>query len=262
MSTPPPPRYVAAAAQTPAIALPSVVEVEVNSRCNRACSYCPVSVLPAPPVPTFMSDAVFEHLLTGLAEWRFDGRFSYHLYNEPLLRRDLERLARATASRLPDAHQVLYTNGDLLTPQRYQSLRDSGIAEFIVTRHDGDAERVAPRPRQTVLVPAQLQLTNRGGTLPTRRIALQTPLQTPCYAPSEMLIVAADGAVLLCYEDARRQHAMGNITERPLADIWTSPRFVELRARLAAGARAAAGGICAVCDNCAHDRAGTSWFAL
>lgn len=258
MTAPPPPRYLTGPGGAWRVQLPTVVEVEVNSRCNRTCGYCPVSALPAPPVPKFMHDTVFERLLAGLGEWRFDGRFSYHLYNEPLLRRDLERLVSAAASRLPAAHQVLYTNGDLLTPERFRSLKDSGIAEFIVTRHDGDADGVPPRPQQTVLVPAQLQLTSRGGTLPVRRPVLDRP----CYAPSEMLIVAADGAVLLCYEDARRQHVMGNIMEEPLAAIWTSPRFVGLRRDLAAGARAAVGGICGACDNCAHDRPETSWFAL
>jgi 2-deoxy-scyllo-inosamine dehydrogenase (SAM-dependent) len=201
---------------------------------------------------------VFDRLLRELEKWRFDGRFSYHLYGEPLLRRDLERFVRATEACLPDAHQVLYTNGDLLTDERYGSLTESGIDEFIVTRHDGDAGDIPARPHQIVLVPADLQLTSRGGTLPVR----QPASDRPCYAPAEMLIVAADGAVLLCYEDARRQHVMGNIMQEPLAAIWTSPQFLEVRARLAAGARASVGGICGACDNRAHDRPGTSWFAL
>src|SRR6266550_3893060 len=88
----------------------SVVELEVCSRCNRACPYCPVSTHPMPPVPARMSDGVFGRAVDELARVGFAGRISYHLYNEPLLRTDLARLVAIVADRLPDALQVLNTN--------------------------------------------------------------------------------------------------------------------------------------------------------
>jgi cyclic pyranopterin phosphate synthase len=238
--------------------LPTVVEVEVNSRCNRSCGYCPVSVLPVPSAPKVMPLPVFETLLVQLREIQFAGRFSYHFYNEPLLRRDLEVLVATASSMLPHAVQVLYTNGDLLVQERYDALVAAGIRHFVITQHDSLREKIPARPLQTLLVPADLNLTNRGGTL----FKIGEPLRIPCFAPSEMLIVTATGDVLLCYEDAQRQNVMGNITVSSLSEIWNSEQFVDVRKVLADGERASAGMLCRQCDNCAHSEPGTSWLTL
>lgn len=257
---PPPIRYVECFVNgsLEQIELPCVVEVEINTRCNRHCSYCPVSIIPPPPGPRFLEDAIFERLVRELETISFDGRLSYHLYNEPLLRQDLERLIEIAAVRLPSAHQVLFTNGDLLTEDRYQSLCRAGIGEFLVTRHDGDGDEFPQRPLQNVIIPPQLDITNRGGTM--SQTAHAFPMS--CYAPTEMLIVTATGDVLLCYEDARRQNVMGNILNESLLDIWTSERFVRMRSLLVAGKRETVGGICATCDNRTHATRGHSWPAL
>ena len=234
----------------------TVVEVEVNSRCNRKCSYCPVSILPVPDVPRLMSEEVFQRLLSELSRIKFSGRMSYHFYNEPLLRTDLEELIERCSNRLPEAHQVLYTNGDLLTDDRYLRLEKAGIAHFIVTSHDSLS--YPSRPKQTILFPSDLKLTDRGGIM----FKLSDPLTLACYAPSEMLIVTVTGDVVLCYEDAKRTQVMGNIVSSPLEEIWFSVEFVRLRNLLANGRRGQGAAICKGCDNNAHQALGDSWFAL
>lgn len=233
----------------------SVVELEAGSRCNRACLYCPVSLNPRPQVPVKMPEPVFDALVEQLADVGFAGRISYHFYNEPLLRKDLDRLVSVIDARLPSALQVLYTNGDLLDDARFDQLRAAGIDYFIVTRHSGGDYRV--RPFQIVQRSHDLVLTNRGGTL--TELAMPTPMHRtqPCFAPSEMLIVTVTGDVVLCYEDAHRTHVMGNILHEHVADIWRSPRFVELRRELANGNRSA-NAMCAQCTNVAHNRLGLS----
>lgn len=239
------------------VRLPRVVEIEVGSRCNRRCSYCPVSLDPFPDVPKKMEMRVFRRLLEGLEDLDFRGRLSYHFYNEPLLRRDLESFVGEAAERLPQAAQVIYTNGDLLSDRRYASLREAGVDWFVVTRHDGDGEDFPERPAQTVLVPKDLTLTNRGGSVSPPRRALQLP----CYVPTEMLIVTVTGDVMLCYEDAWREHSLGNIMERELLEIWTDDRFVEARRRLEAGMREGTSTICSQCDNRAHTEPGMSLYS-
>src|SRR5579884_3424923 len=112
------------------------VEIEINSRCNRKCSYCPVSILPAPKAPKMMSEQVISRILEELARLPFEGRLSYHFYNEPLIRRDLEQIIKRFAERLPNAYQVLYTNGQLLTQKRYESLIQAGIHLIKITSHN------------------------------------------------------------------------------------------------------------------------------
>ncbi len=219
------------------------VEIEVNSHCNRKCHYCPVSVLSLPDVPLYMSNAVFSKIIDELIQVKFSGVLSYHFYNEPLLRDDLEELIVRVTNTLPDAFQVLYTNGDKLSNRRYESLCNAGIKHFIVTRH---AQRpIDSRARQTVLYPEELQIVNRGGIMSK----LDKPLTVPCYSPHERLIVTVTGDVLLCCNDAKRSQVMGNIADQTLKDIWFGKEFVRIREQLKKGKRYESSPICRHCDD-------------
>src|SRR6185503_19647429 len=139
--------------------------------------------------PKFMDDRIFERLVDQLAAIDFSGKFSYHFYNEPLLRKDLERLAAYVFERLPRVFQLLYTNGDFLTDERYRTLKAAGIDHFLITRHDGrDGDWTPERPQQTVQYPEDLILTNRGGTMKSVEV-LSEPMQKPCFAPFDFLTV-------------------------------------------------------------------------
>ncbi|MGH3301548.1 MAG: radical SAM/SPASM domain-containing protein [Streptosporangiaceae bacterium] len=242
-----------------AVEVPSafdVIEIEINSRCNRRCGYCPVSLEPRPAVPAQMPDEVFRRIAADLAAMSFTGRISYHFYNEPLLRRDLERLVAELRHAAPGALQVLYTNGDRLTDERHRGLVRAGVDAFIVTAHDDQA--VPDRPLQWVQTGSTLKLTNRAGRL----VHLPTPTalisRTPCFAPTDMLIVTVTGDVVLCYEDSERSEVMGNVLELGLMTIWTSPRFVAMRQALQQGRRRDASALCARCTNVAHTFAGSA----
>jgi 2-deoxy-scyllo-inosamine dehydrogenase (SAM-dependent) len=190
-----------------------------------------------------MSEALFDRILAELVRIDFRGNLSYHLFNEPLLRRDLETLVAKVAACLPDVFQLLFTNGDLLSDDRYLALKEAGVDHFIVTRHG--FEPMQERSDQTIQFPSDLILVNRGGFLgPTDK-----PLSLPCFAPTEMLIVTVDGDVLLCCDDANRDHVMGNIAVQDLEEIWFSPRFIRLRQLLQEGNRREASDICSQCNN-------------
>ena len=221
----------------------TVVEMEVNSRCNRKCRYCPVSVLPPPDVPEYMSKEVFNRIINELIRINFKGRISFSLYNEPLLHPDLEVLVKELKRRLPETFLLLFTNGNLLSDERYSSLKEAGIEHFLVTRHDFSL--IPERPLQSIRYPTDLILTNRGGTI----FKLKEPLNRPCYAPNEMLIVTVTGDVLLCCNNGSRGHVMGNVTETSLEGIWFSKEFIRVRKVLKTGKRGEAASICHVCDN-------------
>jgi 2-deoxy-scyllo-inosamine dehydrogenase (SAM-dependent) len=234
----------------------STVELEVNSRCNRACPYCPVSILPVPKAPRYIDRVVLSRVLAELREIEFDGRFSFHFYNEPLLNKDLEEIVRQVRAALPAAKLTLYTNGDLLTEDRYHALIEAGIDLLFVTSH---SLKVHPeRPKQEVHFPKELTLTNRGGILTDLPGPSAETLAAPCFAPAEMLIVTVTGEVVQCYEDARRENVMGNLVTQSLHEIWHGEEFVRLRHALAAGNRAGAAAICQKCSNTAHAVAGRS----
>jgi GTP 3',8-cyclase len=220
-----------------------VVEIEVNSRCNLKCSYCPNSILPTPDVPEYMSDEVFERIINELVRINFSGIMSYHFYNEPLLRKDLEKLSAVVKERLPKVFQLLYTNGDFLSDKRYSSLKKAGIDHFLVTKHSLKPNKA--RENQTVKYSKDLILTNRGGTIFT----LKEPLMLSCYAPTDMLIVTITGEVLLCCNDSKRKNIMGNLINQSIDEIWFSKKFISIRKQLKKGQRATASYICKNCND-------------
>jgi len=216
-------------------------EVEVNTACPRRCSYCPNSIPELRDSNHCMSDDLYQRILAELGAADYVGRLSFHLYSEPLLRQDLRRLIVLARQALPLTFLVLYTNGDLLTEARYENLLDAGLDRFIVTRHDD--RMLAPRPYQMQLHWKDLILTSRGGLVAPARV-----LNRPCHAPTEMLIVAVNGDVLLCHEDGRREFVMGNLAKQSLREVWWSAAFVEKRSLLSQGRRSDVGGLCARCD--------------
>ena len=224
-----------------------VVEIEVNSRCNLKCSYCPNSILPTPDVPEYMSDEVFERIINELIKINFSGRVSYHFYGEPLLRKDLERLVAQIKEKLPNVYQLLFTNGIFLSEERYINLKKAGIDHFLVTLHD-NITSIPERPYQSIRLPKDIMLSNRGGTLFKRK----NTLHLPCYAPSKHLIVTVNGNLLLCGDDAKRCIKTGNIIEQSIEDVWFSEKFIKVRELLKNGQRDIASAICKYCDNKEH----------
>jgi GTP 3',8-cyclase len=228
------------------VSWPSVVEIEIGVRCNRTCIYCPNSTIGSTSSTSFMDIGLFERIIAQLTEIAFSGRLSFHFYNEPLLRKDLEVLVASARAALPLAHLVLYTNGDLLTDSRYHSLLDAGIDFFMVTRHD--SEPMKPRLHQRVQFPSDLDISGRAGAV----MGVAKPLQRACHAPSEMLIVMVNGDVILCHEDARREVVIGNLNQSPLRNIWFSEEMERFRYHLLRGNRQGAGAVCARCDHQAY----------
>lgn len=226
--------------------LPQVVEIEVSRRCNRRCPYCPQAFDWYRGPEVLMPRDLYSRIIGELAAIPFMGRLSFHLYNEPLLRRDLPELVGEARRRLPAAFLVLYTNGDLLNDSRYVSLLRAGIDLFFVTRHD--ATPLPDRPFQRVRYLGGFPMSSRGalvGDVPSSwRLA--------CHAPAEMLMIRYTGEVVLCHEDATGDHVMGDLASQTIAQVWSCAEFERVRSYLINGDRERASALCRRCDNRLH----------
>ncbi|MDC1175385.1 radical SAM protein, partial [Bacteriovoracaceae bacterium] len=152
-----------------------IIEIEINSNCNMACSYCPNSIGERAEKGD-MDEGVFEKILDSLQEISFNGIVSFHFYNEPLLSKNIDRYASLLKARLPDVRLQIYTNGTLLTRKRFFELIDSGIDAFNVTKHedvddnyifDKTYESLNEEERKRVVYNnyKQIDLSNRAGLL-------------------------------------------------------------------------------------------------
>jgi len=220
-----------------------IVELEINSRCNRKCEYCPSATIDRAGIPEFIEEKVLMMTLNELASIQFDGVFSFHFYNEPLLHPNIFDILRRVSVAIPNCFRLIYSNGDYLNDKVYKKLMEAGAHHLVITNHA--RSHVKARPNQTVKDPAELVISNRGGYL----FKVETPLTNPCYGPSESLVITITGDVVLCCDDVLRKHVMGNVKYKKLKDIWNSKEFLSKRELLAKGRRSEIPLLCKYCNN-------------
>lgn len=109
------------------------VTIEPNSRCNRKCWFCPNSVIDRNSENIPMKWEIFSKIIGELKEINYNGMVSYSFYNEPLLDSDLEKKIEYVRSELPDAMQLVSTNGDYLTQERMESLKAAGLDDVVIS---------------------------------------------------------------------------------------------------------------------------------
>lgn len=225
--------------------LPLAIEIEISHACNKACSYCPNSQYKRVEQGS-MKVALFEKIMGQLQEIRYQGRISYHFYNEPLLSSNLDLFVKITRQYLPECHIELYTNGTLLDLDRLNALFTLGVNKFSVTDHVGVdltklketcAKLPESKQNQIRIMPLDtLMLSNRGGLVNVGK-PISEPLKRPCFIPRCVMVVTLNGNVVPCYEDYHQLNAMGNVEETHIRDIWNSEKYSQFRVALAKGIR-------------------------
>lgn len=214
------------------------VEIEINHKCNRTCAYCPNSITERKN-QGHMSEALFVRIMQELRAIHYQGRISYHFYNEPLLSADLERFVFLTRDYLPKAWIEIYTNGTLLTKERLMGLFELGVNKFTVTKHHGSKDYPFDKVFQELDEPVKrkikylgykdLHLTSRGGLLNVGFVKQRPPLNLPCLIPASLMVITVTGNILPCFEDYHEKLVMGNLNEQSLAEIWNSARYIQFR---------------------------------
>lgn len=230
------------------------LEIEINHGCNMACSYCPNSTTKRKE-QGHMEEATFRELLSQLRELNYKGRLCYHFYNEPLTSSRLESFVEMSKDYCPETKSEIYTNGTLLTYERFKSLVNSGVDRFYITKHEDTPRITFDRTLQELTTTEQekiryvghrdLILSNRGGELD---IGPGPPLKLPCHIPRTSVVVTLKGNVLACYEDYSQKNEMGNILHGHIWDIWTSPKYRAFREDLKNGKRELYE-VCRKCNN-------------
>ena len=84
---------------------------------------------------------------------------------------------------------------------------------------------------------------NLAGLIPG--IGVEQSLHTPCFGPTNALIIRYNGDIGPCCCDYYRRVNLGNILHQDILTIWRSPRFTQLRRELQRGVRTES-----ICTNC------------
>lgn len=222
------------------------IEIEINSECNRKCSYCP-NAKQSRIEQGIMSIELFIKILVQLQSINFAGRISFSFYNEPLLARDLDNYASLVKEYLPKTNILLYTNGTLLTQNKIENLIKSGIDYFVVTKHENEEnylfDQVFMNLPETLVKNhikyqsyQDIHLTNRGGLIPHLDKNFSKS-NSPCPIPMHIMTITNKGTIVPCFEDFDQVHAMGNINENTIKEIWNSKKYSIFRKKLLLGLR-------------------------
>jgi cyclic pyranopterin phosphate synthase len=216
----------------------SAVAIEINSKCNLKCAYCPISTHSRGD--EHMPESLFTKILDDIGSFPYRGKLSPHFYGEPTLDERLVGLMGLARKRVPGAELIIHSNGINLTRVRYRELIDVGVDGFIVTRH-------TPRWPKNILAIQEHEpdaarylrthdlensvLFNRGGTVsPTKTRRLNR-----CFYLSDEIAITHDGEVICC-NDFHVTESFGNVKDRHLLnDIWWGEEFVKCRRDLRRG---------------------------
>ncbi|WP_417335312.1 aminotransferase class I/II-fold pyridoxal phosphate-dependent enzyme [Halobacteriovorax marinus] len=233
---------------------PMVVEIEINSGCNLACSYCPNSI-EGYATSFEMEKSLFTMLMKQLEEKGYRGKLAFDFYNEPMIAKDFDWYIEEASRILPRSFISLYTNGTKITSaKRLIELVEKGIGEFVITKHEQVGKlpiesfynELTARLKSKVTLKGfeDLNLTNRGGSLEIKGDVDARNL--PCSVPRLMLTITYDGNVLSCFEDAYRREVLGNIKDQNIIEIWNNEKSCRFINDLANGERQKY----EICKNC------------
>jgi radical SAM protein with 4Fe4S-binding SPASM domain len=222
------------------------VEVEINHHCNLSCDYCPNSKAERKESGE-MSPEMFTKIMQQLQELDYKGRISYHFYNEPLLNPHLETFVKTTKTMLPETKSEIFSNGTLLTMEKYRKLRSAGVDKFTITKHK-DLKKIAfeatfaeldDEEKKSVKFydHSRIIYTSRGGIVPYGRELNENIKKRRCLIPECTIVITVKGNVLPCYEDFGQHNVMGNINEMSIKDIWNTEKYVQFRQDLWNGHR-------------------------
>lgn len=216
------------------------VHLEVNTDCNRTCSYCSNHLFPKKQ--EYMDLSLYRKVIDELAENGYRGQISPNLSSEPTLHPRLPELM-AYARRVKDARIVIYTDGDFLNRARFDQLRQSGVDAFIITQHGQNA----PKPLMELMVgltpdegKAVIYQTLDGFNLFNRGIpGLIAPerrtVPNPCFVADYDLTILANGDIAQCCNDFNGEHTFGNVKEKSILEIWNDPEYKAFRSEVRRG---------------------------
>jgi radical SAM protein with 4Fe4S-binding SPASM domain len=230
------------------------VELEINSMCNRSCSYCP-NVSAKRPYG-YMDESLFHKIIADLQSMDFDGVVSYHFYGEPMLDKRLPDFVEYTSRHLPKSKSVIYSNGDFLTLELFRQYIQSGLGAFWITQHDNcvppnlqrilDEATAEEKKHIDVHLANDIRLVNRSGLIATLK-PVKSALTMPCDWPLYTMVITQSGNVVPCCNDYFETEVVGNVKTHSLREVWCGASYERFRRALSRGDRQAYG-LCAACD--------------
>jgi hypothetical protein len=111
-----------------------IIRLETVSRCNGACSFCPVNRFNDPRQTLFMDEGLFKNIIEQLSSLKFTGKVKFHLNNEPLVDKRIVPFVKYARENLT-AFISLWTNGRALTVEKFRDLL-ANLDELVINNYN------------------------------------------------------------------------------------------------------------------------------
>ncbi|TCT16795.1 radical SAM protein with 4Fe4S-binding SPASM domain [Natranaerovirga pectinivora] len=220
------------------------IEIETINRCNGTCSFCPVNKNADPRPLKLMDELLFISIMKELRGLNYSGSIGLYSNNEPLLDKRLTHFLQIAKSFVPNAKLYLFTNGSLLTIEKYKELMK--YLDWITIDNYNDRltlnEATKKVYQYAISTPHKAKthiylrkeneiLTNRSGQA-NNRSKNNIGLKSVCMYPFEQAVIRPDGKMSLCCNDATGKVTMGDLTQQSLYEIWHSKIYNTIRYNL------------------------------
>ncbi len=221
---------------------PCLVSVETINKCNCTCSFCPVNKNIDPRPFQKMSEELFHKIIAELREVDYDGYLSLYINNEPFVDTRIEDWYRYAKEQLPNAKMLLYTNGSLMSRERFDKIapyidkmiinnysEKLSLHKNIADLYEYIKSKKEYRDRDITIQIRYIHeiLTNRVGDAPNKKE--RKVIHWECIMPYTDITIFPSGVVGLCCSDALEKTDYGNVAEENLWNIWGSEQFKTLR---------------------------------
>jgi len=236
-------------------------ELETINRCNGSCSFCPVNKNDDSREFKLMDEELFKNIIGQLKQLGYKGSISISSNNEPFLDKRILNFIQYAKQELPNAYHHLYTNGTLLTVDKF--IESMKYLDLLVIDNYNDKKELIPSVKEIDFVienPEYLErvdivlrleneiLTSRGGEAKNRSKFVK--FKSSCILPFTQMIVRPDGKTSLCCADALGKMTLGDLNEDRLIDVWNNENYQYVREKLHQKKYARQNlGLCKNCDH-------------
>ncbi|MBF0472859.1 MAG: SPASM domain-containing protein [Nitrospirae bacterium] len=205
--------------------MPSAVEFEMNSYCNRRCSYCPNHF--TQPKTEHFDFNLYKDLINELSTLNYHGEITPNFYGEPLLDKRIYDFIAYAREKLPHAFIIVNTNADYLGIKEFQRLMEAGVSPFDIAQPSENILNLKEFLKENTEYQGKViirnmtkeirTLSSRGGLISDKRVKYAE--KRGCFR-SRRVTLTYNGDMIMCCEDYHRSFIFGNIKQDGLMNIW------------------------------------------
>ena len=225
-----------------------MIEIETVNQCNGSCAFCPVNHSADTRKRQEMGMKLFQKIILDLQEISYQGHVALFSNNEPFLDPTIEEKAAFARQQLPKAKLHIFTNGTVLTLERFLKIIPF-LDELVIDNYSRDLKlhansraikeycegRPELKEKVTIVIRDPMEvLTTRGGDAPNRKEKLSYPGQR-CALPFQQMVVRPDGKLSLCCNDPLGKETLGDLNRQSVWEAWHSQEYEKVREEIYQG---------------------------